>query len=106
MGFFGCYAAPIFNLLIAFSVNVMITFLKKNFYPFSSRFTFDLFSFSSKTKIIILFIIVASVIHSLTFSVIFWQIGFKLKKMLIVYLILIYIIYVIGVFLIDHFVGN
>ena len=102
MGFFGCYAAPIFNLLIAFSVNVMITFLKRNLYPFTSRFTFDMYSFTNKTKLTILFIIVLSLAHSLLFSFIFWINGFKLKKILIIYLLLMYIVYVVGIFLIEY----
>ena len=102
MGFFGCYAAPIFNLLIAFSVNVMITFLKRNFYPFTSRFTFDLYTFTNKTKLTIFFIIVLSLLHSLIFSLIFWLSGFKLKKLLIIYLLFMYIFYVVGIFLIEY----
>lgn len=102
MGFFGCYAAPIFNLLIAFSVNVMITFLKRNFYPFSSRFTFDLYSFSNKTMVIIFYIILLSLLHSLFFALIFYLSEFKLKKLLMIYLTFMYVFYVIGIFLIEN----
>lgn len=104
MGFFGCFSAPIFNLLIAFSVNVVITFVKRGFSPFQSRFTFELFSTPNKTYFIILFIILFSLFHCIIFGIIFKFANYKLKKQLNWYLLIAYLLYLIGIISIDFII--
>lgn len=101
MGFFGCFCAPLFNLLIAFSVNVLITFAKRGYEPFQSRFTFELFAADDKMYFMILFIVLFSLFHAILFGVIFKFAGYRLKKGLLWYLLLAYGLYIAGIVGID-----
>lgn len=101
MGFFGCFSAPIFNLLIAFSVNVIITFTKRGFSPFQTRFSFELLATPDKTYFTILFILLFSFFHTIMFAIIFKFSQYKLKKQLNWYLIIAYFLYLLGVIAIE-----